>query len=149
MTMKVLFTVAILVAHQARADAPAIRAVKTKETVDLLAGLSLIYKGPHKVGFSLRVFVYEADGECPEDVACTKDKLFVVASTFDEYPEKRAFEVPIVGAYKRIAVPSVPKKESGNFLVRLYTESINGKESCVSYVVSLREMRAVDEPCPP
>ena len=25
----------------------------------------------------------------------------------------------------------------------------NGKESCVSYVVSLREMRAVDEPCPP
>lgn len=148
MKMNRLVIIAVLFACPARANAPTARQVRSKEIVDLLSGVSLVFEGPARVGFKLRAFLYRTDGECSGDSACSKDKLLVVAATFDEYPEKAAFEIPIPGTYDAVNIASVPKKESGTFLLLLHTKSTDGKALCASYAVTLHEMRLLPEPCP-
>lgn len=145
---RVLVLLAVLCAHPTRADAPTARHVRSKDIVDLLAGVSLVFEGPAKVGFRLRAFLYRTDGECSGDSTCSKDKLLVVAATFDEYPEKSVFEVPISGSYDALSIASIPKKESGSFLLLLRSKSMDGEALCASYAVTLHEMRLLPEPCP-
>jgi len=124
-----------------------IQEIRSREVIDLLAGVSSIYQGPAKAGFVLRAFVYRGEGECSEETICSKDRFMVLASTFDEYPEKRAFQTPIMGAFRRVVVKSVPKKEGGSFALAVYSEVKRGKESCTSYVVTLQEMRLGGTAC--
>jgi hypothetical protein len=122
--------------------------ITSKEIVDLLTGITNIRDCKRGDKFCLRLFLYRTEGECPEGAVCGKDQLLVLAATFDEYPEKRAFRLQLPGGFKRVSVLAAPKTEGGAFTVAVYTESAEGAVSCATYSVSLAEMLPLKSPCP-
>ena len=113
--------------------------IKSKKEVALLSLTTVIYDTPNdsKFGFSLRIMQYVGDGECTENTICNKDKIIFVTSSYDEYPDRKAFEVPLNGEYKRLIVVSAPKKENGKYVIRIFYESSEGKELCTEYGIQI------------
>src|SRR3954471_20274101 len=139
----------MVIALQARAEA-SIKEIRSKETVRLLAETSIVYETDisAKAGFWIRLLFFRTKGNCEEAEQCATDRLIAVTSAFDEEPEQRAFEIVLTGLFKRVVVVSVPKLESGAFILSLFTSANGQKDECNAYSVSLSKVRYLKTPCP-
>lgn len=115
-----------------------IKKINNKEAIDFMLNSIVIYESPTTAGFFLRAFNYVGEGECQDSQVCKKDKLILITATFDEYPEKMAFEIPFSGTYKNFSVVSVPSKEDGAYIVKLHTNGNGG--SCKVFEVKRQKI---------
>jgi hypothetical protein len=138
----------VLLAAAASPEPVRIPEITSKEIIDLLTGITNVRDCKTSEKFCLRVFLYQTGGECSEGAVCGKDQLLLLAGTFDEYPERRAFRLQLPGGFKRASVVSTPTSEAGSFTVAVYTQSSGGAVSCSTYSVSLAEMVRLKSPCP-
>src|SRR6266496_2247930 len=137
----------VLLAGASQADMR-VEEVASKEVVDLLAGLTLVYDSGLRTAFRMRASTYQRDGECAEGEACAKDEVLVSVATLDEYPDKKAFRLQVVGVFKQLETIHVPESEKGEFRMALRTLPAPRVETCTLYAVTLREMRRLPGTCP-
>jgi hypothetical protein len=125
MKIKFIF-ILFLIAFKCAYAGSYINEIKNEEVTDFMLNSNLVYDSPNTVGFVLRVFNYIGNGECVDNKICRKDKMILITSTFDEYPEEIAFEIPLFGTYKSFSVISTPIKEDGAYIVKLQTSGTGG-----------------------
>jgi hypothetical protein len=116
--------------------------IKDKKIVDLIGGLSPEYVSPANVGFYLKVFSHQDNGEC-FDNTCPKSTLLFLTSTFDEYPEQRLFEVNVSGSLKHLNIIAMPSKEADSYSINVYSMSVLKAEVCSGYVIHLDSIISV------
>lgn len=86
--------IAALMPVLASASDPGPKRLADAETVRLLDRVEVLAER-RSFPLALRVIRVREDGECnPDRSRCPQQRLYVVASSFDEYPERVAYELP-------------------------------------------------------
>ena len=114
-----------IVIAQARANkyeqSMSIMEVKDPDTIHLLANLEILGELTTRSSpYFVRVIKVRDQGECdgvPE--TCPKEALYVVVSTYDEYPEQKAYLLPKTYDWKFVKWVSLPKEEGPQSFVKL------------------------------
>lgn len=86
--------IAVLMPVLASASGSGPTRIADAETVRLLDRVEILAER-QDFPLALRVLRVREDGECnPDRSRCPQQRLYVVASSFDEYPERVAYELP-------------------------------------------------------
>jgi hypothetical protein len=126
----------------------AVEELRDRALVELLGGLHMELDVDAGNAYALRVFHDRTPGECDPTKPCEKDRLIVVVSTIDEYPESKAFRMPIRGEFRGVAILDTPGQEDHIYRLLLRTSPLSDdRESCVLIEAGLKSMVAKPAPC--